>query len=39
MREFFKRVADEGGSWNLNQFNLELKKAMTPYMLPITKGK
>ena len=39
MREFFNRVADEGGSWNLNQFNLELKKAMTPYMLPITKGK
>jgi len=28
MREFFKRVADEGGSWSLNKFNLELKKAM-----------
>jgi len=28
MREFFKRVADEGGSWSLNKFNLELKKTM-----------
>ena len=28
MREFFKRVADEGGSWSLNKFNLEFKKAM-----------